>query len=196
MTKPVCPTGTIYLPEARFKDGRKVKGVCIDTKPVSNKSYDEFLVRTDKTLLLYRGGLEPRAPAVNVSYNGARKYCQSIGMRLPTRDEWKWAFFKSGHSLGMKSGWRGTLREFYETGKPSWAAWIYHSGSFFESGESEGSASDSSFETKTNTFRCAVDPKTYWKNWIVGLGVGLLLLVEPSLIGARFLGLKDPRTSR
>ena len=201
MPNPICPTGTTYVPEGRFKGGTKVKGMCIDTKPVLHKSYYKSLfsgspVRKNKSVSLTRRGL---TPVIYVSFNDAKKYCQSRGMRLPTHEEWVWAFMKSRHSLsmGMKSRSGKTLPEFIEcryigpfrfasiVGSPP----IDSRGCYFYLNYWNPSPFGLKRMVPT-TFRCAVEPSTFWKNWIIGL------LVDPLLIGARFLGLKDPRTTR
>ncbi|MCK5601446.1 SUMF1/EgtB/PvdO family nonheme iron enzyme [Candidatus Pacearchaeota archaeon] len=168
MPNPVCPTGTTYVPGGRFRGGTKViKGVCIDTKPVSNNSYNEFLMRTNRTLPSYRlqssrRGLEPLALVRNVSYKDAREYCQSRGMRLPTEKEWQAAFMISGQllSMGMKDLLGKIPPEYIESGRSSKSASItgVPLGQKFLFNFSSGWPA--SYLREPTRFRCAVEPKT------------------------------------
>ncbi|MCK5601447.1 SUMF1/EgtB/PvdO family nonheme iron enzyme [Candidatus Pacearchaeota archaeon] len=187
MPNPICPTGTTYVPP--WGERAYVKGMCIDTKPVSNKSYNAFLERKNKTLSSYRRAKKPLAPVADVSYNDARKYCQSRGMRLLTHLEWIRAFVKSGHSLfGMKGEGGRTRCEYVKDGaRGNWI--IGHSSG--QSGGFQYGSGPPLVGRRPTVFRCAVEPKTYWKNLIIGLAVGLL--VDPLLRGARFLGWENPR---
>ncbi len=166
MPNPICPPCTTYLKEL---------DLCMQTKPVSNKSYNEFLVQENKTLPSRRRGLDPRAPVTYVSYNAARKYCQSQGMRLPTRYEYVFAFYKSLFSR-IESG-HSFLAPHEYVEHSELGNWIAGRCSRSSSGKYDYqfySRYSPSIQSGITTFRCAVEPETYWAKQISKLVEGLL----------------------
>lgn len=102
--------GGVYLPLYGAEDQTvKIDPFLMDVYPVSNAEYLKFVeeypqwkksnVKTlfaDKSYLTnwkddktYQG--LPNAPATNVSWFAAKKYCECQGKRLPTMDEWEFA---------------------------------------------------------------------------------------------------------
>ena len=86
-----------------------VKSFFIDVFPVTNTEYLKFVKKypefrkskikglfADKSYLTYWkndfdfGTANPKAPATNVSWFAAKKYCECQGKRLPTTDEWEY----------------------------------------------------------------------------------------------------------
>lgn len=86
-----------------------VKSFFIDVYPVTNTQYLSFVKKypefskskikrlfADKSYLTYWkndfdfGTANPKAPATNISWFAAKKYCECQGKRLPTMDEWEY----------------------------------------------------------------------------------------------------------
>lgn len=69
-----------------------LKGFYIDKKEVSNEEYKIFIEKTNRPPPPYWGNSNlnaPNQPVVGVSWYDARDYCQWLGKRLPTEEEWE-----------------------------------------------------------------------------------------------------------
>ena len=94
---------------ATSKNPIKVKSFFIDVYPVTNSDYLNFIKKNpdlsktkikgifaDKSYLQYWrsdfdfGNINPKSPVTNVSWFAAKKYCECLGKRLPTMDEWEY----------------------------------------------------------------------------------------------------------
>ncbi|WP_264536918.1 formylglycine-generating enzyme family protein [Flavobacterium sp. N1736] len=86
-----------------------VKSFFIDVYPVTNNEYLSFIQKNtnftksrikgifgDKSYLQYWksdfdfGNVNPKSPVTNISWFAAKKYCECIGKRLPTMNEWEY----------------------------------------------------------------------------------------------------------
>jgi len=106
----LIPEGSFKMPALLDKVERKVPSFYLDSQPVTNAEFAEFLKRnpqwqkskikrifSDKNYLEYwRGDLDyggsslAQAPVVRVSWYAARAYCDSLEKRLPTVNEWEY----------------------------------------------------------------------------------------------------------
>jgi len=106
----LVPAGEFKMPAQLDKKPRKVGAFYLDTKPVTNSEYLEFVknnpewqkskvkkIFVDKNYLgswnadLDFGSPEmARSPVVQVSWYAARAYCESQDKRLATVDEWEY----------------------------------------------------------------------------------------------------------
>jgi len=94
---------------ATSKNPAIVKPFFIDIYPVTNSDYLSFIKKksdlskskikgifADKSYLQYWksdfdfGNANPKSPVTNVSWFAAKKYCECLGKRLPTMDEWEY----------------------------------------------------------------------------------------------------------
>ncbi|MFM6930225.1 MAG: formylglycine-generating enzyme family protein [Bdellovibrio sp.] len=106
----LIPAGSFKMPALLDKTERKVSSFYLDPHPVTNAQFAEFLkqnpqwqkskikrIFSDKNYLEYwRADLDygdssfAQAPVVRVSWYAARAYCDSLGKRLPTVNEWEY----------------------------------------------------------------------------------------------------------
>lgn len=106
----LVPAGEFKMPAQLDKKPRKVGAFYLDKRPVTNSEYLTFVknnpdwqrtsvkkIFVDKDYLNYwksdlEFGLEEmaRSPVVRVSWYAARAYCESLGKRLATVDEWEY----------------------------------------------------------------------------------------------------------
>lgn len=106
----LVPAGEFKMPAQLDKKPRQVGAFYLDTRPVTNAEYLEFVktnsewqkskakkIFVDKNYLsswksdLNFGTSEmARSPVVQVSWYAARAYCESQGKRLATVDEWEY----------------------------------------------------------------------------------------------------------
>ncbi len=85
--KPV-PGGFVRLPQGGF---RLIGRYLLDTRPVTNADYAEFIQATGATRppWMHRPGFgEPEQPVVGITLAEARRYARWAGKRLPTPAEW------------------------------------------------------------------------------------------------------------
>lgn len=106
---PIEEGSFVPLYGASSKKPVTVKSFFIDVYPVTNSQYLSFVKKypefrkskikglfADKSYLTYWkndfdfGTANPKAPATNVSWFAAKKYCECQGKRLPTMDEWEY----------------------------------------------------------------------------------------------------------
>ncbi len=88
-----------------------LKSFYIDRMEVSNRDYAAFVRRfKHRPPPYWSGGRIPSGkeslPVVEVSWNDARRYCQSVGKRLPKEAEWEKAF---RGQKGRKYPWLGDI---------------------------------------------------------------------------------------
>lgn len=103
--------GSFRIPVVLNQKELKVSSFFLDTAPVSNKDYLEFVKKNpewrksktprifaDKDYLQYwksdqdfGGEAFAKSPVVRVSWYAARAYCESLGKRLPGMEEWEYA---------------------------------------------------------------------------------------------------------
>ncbi|MGE5087418.1 MAG: formylglycine-generating enzyme family protein [Bacillota bacterium] len=106
----LIPEGSFKMPALLDKTEQKVSSFYLDSHPVTNADFAAFLkqnpqwqkskikrIFSDKNYLEYwRGDLDyggpllTQAPVVQVSWYVARAYCDSLGKRLPTLNEWEY----------------------------------------------------------------------------------------------------------
>ncbi len=110
-SKMVLVKGGSFVPlyGATSKNPVIVKSFFIDIYPVTNSDYLSFIKKksdlskskikgifADKSYLQYWtsdfdfGNANPKSPVTNVSWFAAKKYCECLGKRLPTMDEWEY----------------------------------------------------------------------------------------------------------
>lgn len=106
---PIQEGSFVPLYGATSKNPVIVKSFFLDVFPVTNREYLKFVKKNpelskskikrlfaDKSYLDYWttdfdfGNANPKAPATNVSWFAAKKYCECQGKRLPTIDEWEY----------------------------------------------------------------------------------------------------------
>ncbi|SEG49432.1 formylglycine-generating enzyme family protein [Sphingobacterium lactis] len=100
----------------------QVKSFYLDVYPVTNAQYLEFLkqnkaftksqiktIFANKSYLAYwksdldYGDAKPNAPVTNVSWYAAKKYCERMGKRLATVDEWEYAAMSDAKTLDARA---------------------------------------------------------------------------------------------
>ncbi|MBE2286066.1 MAG: SUMF1/EgtB/PvdO family nonheme iron enzyme [Prosthecobacter sp.] len=113
---PAPPPGMVHIPGGLYKPvyakkakQRRAEPFFMDTTQITNAQFLAFVAKNptwrrsqvkstlaDKNYLAHwRGDLDPgdektlAAPVVNVSWFAAKAYCESLGRRLPTQDEWE-----------------------------------------------------------------------------------------------------------
>ncbi|MEL7832894.1 formylglycine-generating enzyme family protein [Fodinibius sp. Rm-B-1B1-1] len=107
----LVPSGSFHsvMPEVKGEPV-KVDSFYLDTTAVTNKKYNEFLQDHEDwqpqnipSIFAHKGYLKswknansddivnPDHPVTNVSWYAANTYCQSIGGRLPTLNEWEYS---------------------------------------------------------------------------------------------------------
>lgn len=115
----------------------KVDAFFLDTYPVSNEEYLEFVVQNPKWrksrvpklfadgnyLRDWKGDVQigehllPNAPVTNISWFAAKNYCEAEGKRLPTVDEWEFAAMADEVTADAreKKTYNQFILEWYET---------------------------------------------------------------------------------
>jgi formylglycine-generating enzyme required for sulfatase activity len=110
------PPGMVAIPAGSYRPlysaeagRREVRDFLIDERQVTNREYLDFVTRHPawrrsaiprsladaRYLAHWRGDLDPGdeavldAPVTHVSWFAAKAYCESVGKRLPTEDEWE-----------------------------------------------------------------------------------------------------------
>lgn len=65
------------------------------------------------------GDLNPKAPVTNVSWFAAKKYCECLGKRLPTMDEWEYVAMADANNMDAreKKDYNQYILAWYETPK-------------------------------------------------------------------------------
>lgn len=107
----LVPSGSFHsiMPEVKGEPV-KVDSFYMDTTAATNQQYNEFLQDHENwqpgnvpSIFAYKGYLKswekdnsddvvnPEAPVTSVSWYAANAYCQSVGGRLPTLDEWEYS---------------------------------------------------------------------------------------------------------
>jgi formylglycine-generating enzyme required for sulfatase activity len=92
----------VFYPDAQNGKVYEMKSFYIDQNLVSNKDFDDFLIKTayrpddvGNFLKHWKGKKMPdslaKYPVFYVSYEDAQKYCGWRGKRLPTEQEWQYA---------------------------------------------------------------------------------------------------------
>jgi len=106
---PVKEGSFVPLYGATSKSPVKVKSFFLDVYPVTNADFLSFIKKNpslgkskikgifaDESYLAYWkndldfGNVNPKSPVTNVSWFAAKKYCECLGKRLPTMDEWEY----------------------------------------------------------------------------------------------------------
>jgi hypothetical protein len=158
-----------------------LKKFAIDTEPVTNIQYAEFLKATgyrpkhlENFLKLWEDGRPPKGsenePVVYVDMSDAAEYAKWAGKRLPAEDEWQYACQNGRLRWGEKRVWNWT-QNLYNDGHTRFC--ILKGGSWYEAKGSEwyadGGPQQCSFSAKfllmwpgldrcdTIGFRCAAD---------------------------------------
>lgn len=110
------PAGEFKMPAVLNQKAIRVKKFVLDQHPVTNHQYLKFLkenpgwrksqikrVFADSDYLAYWPSdlsfgdpSQKNAPVVQVSWFAALAYCESLGMRLPTIEEWEYVSFDNG----------------------------------------------------------------------------------------------------
>ncbi len=112
----------------------------LDRLPVSNGEFLQFVRRfpewrrgrvphlfADERYLTHWSGplqlgpeADPDAPVVQVSWFAARAYCESVGRRLPTEDEWELAAAAGEAEKDARAdpAWRDRILEWYSRPSP------------------------------------------------------------------------------
>lgn len=115
----------------------KIDAFLLDTYPVSNEAFLEFVVQNPKWrksevpklfadgnyLKDWKGDVQlaehllPNAPVTNISWFAAKNYCESKGKRLPTVDEWEFAAMADQNSADARKmeSYNQFILEWYET---------------------------------------------------------------------------------
>ena len=102
-----APPGMVYVPEGAFvmgsNDGQglaapqhrvKLYGYFIDVSEVSNSEYERFVkARRHRAPVGWKNNTFPpnsgSLPVVGVTWEDAKRYCQFVGKRLPSEEEWE-----------------------------------------------------------------------------------------------------------
>lgn len=106
---PIKEGSFVPLYGATLKNPVKVKSFFMDVYPVTNSEFLSFIrknpslgkskikgIFADESYLVYWkndldfGNVNPKSPVTNVSWFAAKKYCECLGKRLPTMDEWEY----------------------------------------------------------------------------------------------------------
>jgi formylglycine-generating enzyme required for sulfatase activity len=106
-TAPATPPGMVFVPEGPFVMGSnqgqgiaapqhsvKLYGYFIDETEVSNAEYQRFVEsRRYRPPVGWNGRAFPRGqgdlPVVGVTWEDAKRYCEFVGNRLPSEEEWE-----------------------------------------------------------------------------------------------------------
>ena len=123
---------------ATSKNPILVKSFFIDVYPVTNSEYLSFIrkntnlsksaikgIFADKSYLQYWksdfdfGNVNPKSPVTNVSWFAAKKYCECLGKRLPTMDEWEYVAMADEKKIDArtKSEFNKYILSWYEKSK-------------------------------------------------------------------------------